>query len=196
MVQNSLAISALQRFTIVICCVWFFFWSLSPTIVWLSSRGEERHGQLDPATVKGSPNRSLIMVSGQTLALELWPNVGGEDSIAAIYAANFAAHSKPCSPWQPNSVLRSCGGGSTQPDGPTPNVDNLISRSGQIIKDRWFLLPVTATRYRDYQASFRQTIGHWRRRIRQSLRGYHPATVGKTKSRTSKIRRTYVRNGS
>jgi broad specificity phosphatase PhoE len=137
--SKRLAISAAALALLIILGCVLFFWSLSPTIV-LVVRHAERSDTVncDPATVKGSPNRSLITVSGQSPRGGELAHVGGEDSIAAIYASEFCRTQQTVQPLATQLGLTVNIVDQYAADGPTPNVDNLISQvrannKGQVV---------------------------------------------------------------
>lgn len=137
--SKRLIIAATAILILGVVCGVLFFWSLSPTIV-LVVRHAERSDttNCEPATVKGSPNRSLIMVSGQSPRAGALAHVGGEDSIAAIYASEFCRTQQTVQPLATQLGLTVNVVEQYAADGPTPNVDNLISQvrtnnKGQVV---------------------------------------------------------------
>ena len=131
----AIVASAIGLLLIVACVV--IFWFPSPTVV-IVVRHAERSDTLncDPATVKNSPNRDLIRINGQSVRAQALAHVGGEDSIAAIYASEFCRTVQTVEPLatqlglQVNAVDQYSAAG-------TPNVDNLVTQvkahKGQVV---------------------------------------------------------------
>src|SRR5215217_6134263 len=86
--SKRLAIISMAIGLIVICGCIVIFWRGSTTVILVIRHAERNDGEsCSPATIKGRPNPTLA-VTGSTRAQTL-AHVGGEDSIAAIYASEY-----------------------------------------------------------------------------------------------------------
>lgn len=131
----AIVASAIGLLLIIACGV--IFWFPTPTVVVLVRHAERSDAlNCDPATVKNSPNRALILVNGQSVRAQALAHVGGEDSITAIYASEFCRTVQTVEPLatqlglQVNAVEQYAANG-------TPNVDNLVTQvkthKGQVV---------------------------------------------------------------
>lgn len=127
--SKRLAISSIMIGLIVICCCILIFFLRSTTVI-LVIRHAERNDleSCSPATVKGRPNPTLQLTGGQSPRAQALAHVGGEDSIAAIYASEFCRTQQTVQPLATQLGHTVNVVDQFEADGSTVNVDNLIDQ--------------------------------------------------------------------
>lgn len=127
--SKRLAISSMTIGLIVICCCILIFFLRSTTVI-LVIRHAERNDleSCSPATVKGRPNPTLQLTAGQSPRAQALAHVGGEDSIAAIYASEFCRTQQTVQPLATQLGHTVNVVDQFEADGTTVNVDNLIDQ--------------------------------------------------------------------
>jgi broad specificity phosphatase PhoE len=135
--SKRLAIISMAIGLIVICGCIVIFWRGSTTVILVIRHAERNDGEnCTPTSVKGRPNPTLAITGSaraQTLA-----HVGGEDSIAAIYASEFCRTQQTVQPLAAQLGLTVNIVDQFEADGSTVNVNNLIDQiwannRGQVI---------------------------------------------------------------
>jgi broad specificity phosphatase PhoE len=126
---KRLAISTAGAVLIAIIGGLLVLWLRSTTVVLVIRHAERSDAEnCSPATVKTRPNRSLILVAGQSSRAQTLAHVGGEDGIAAIYASEFCRTQQTVQPLASQLGLAVNVVDQYEADGATVNVDNLISQ--------------------------------------------------------------------
>jgi broad specificity phosphatase PhoE len=123
---------------VIVSCV-VIFWRGSTTVI-LVVRHAERNDleNCSPATVKGRPNPTLALTAGVSTRAQALAHVGGEDSIAAIYASEFCRTQQTVQPLANQLGLTVNVVDQFDADGTTVNVDGLIEQiwannTGQVV---------------------------------------------------------------
>ena len=137
--SKRLAIISMAIGLIVISCCIIIFWK-QPTTVILVVRHAERNDleSCSPATVKGRPNPNLALTGGVSTRAQALAHIGGEDSIAAIYASEFCRTQQTVQPLATQLGLTVNVVDQFAADGTTVNVDSLIDQiwtnnKGQVV---------------------------------------------------------------
>jgi len=135
--SKRLAIISMAIGLIVICGCIVIFWRGSTTVILVVRHAERNDGEsCNPATVKGRPN-PILAITGSARAQAL-AHVGGEDSIAAIYASEFCRTQQTVQPLASQLGLTVNVVDQYEADGTTVNVNSLIDQiwannRGQVI---------------------------------------------------------------
>ncbi|HEX7335009.1 MAG TPA: phosphoglycerate mutase family protein [Pyrinomonadaceae bacterium] len=137
--KKRLALISMATGLIVIIACIVIFWRGSTTVI-LVVRHAERNDleSCSPATVKGRPNPTLALTAGVSARAQALAHVGGEDSIAAIYASEFCRSQQTVQPLANQLGLTVNVVDQFEADGTTVNVDGLIEQiwannTGQVI---------------------------------------------------------------
>jgi broad specificity phosphatase PhoE len=136
---KRLAIVSVAVGLIVICGCIIIFWKNSTTVILVVRHAERNDGAFcDPATVKTRPNPTLALTAGLSTRAQELAHVGGEDSIAAIYASEFCRTQLTVQPLATQLGLTTTVVDQFAADGTTVNVDSLIdniwaNHRGQVV---------------------------------------------------------------
>lgn len=137
--SKRLAIISMAIGLIVICGCIVIFWRGSTTVI-LVVRHAERNDleSCSPAAVKGKPNPTLALTGGVSTRAQALAHVGGEDSIAAIYASEFCRTQQTVQPLATQLGLTVNVVDQFEADGSTVNVDSLVDQiwtnnKGQVV---------------------------------------------------------------
>ena len=137
--SKRLAIISMAIGLIVFVGCIVIFWRGSTTVI-LVVRHAERNDleSCSPGTVKGRPNPTLALTAGVSARAQALAHVGGEDSIAAIYASEFCRTQQTVQPLATQLGLTVNVVDQFEADGTTVNVDGLIEQiwannRGQVI---------------------------------------------------------------
>ena len=137
--KKRLVIISMAIGVFVVCLCIVIFLSGSSTVI-LVVRHAERNDleSCSPATVKGRPNPTLALTAGVSARAQALAHVGGEDSIAAIYASEFCRTQQTVQPLANQLGVTVNVVDQFEADGATVNVDGLIERiwannKGQVV---------------------------------------------------------------
>lgn len=138
--SKRLAIISMAIGLIVIGGCIVIFWRGSTTVILVVRHAERNDGEsCNPATVKGRPNPTLALTpAGVSARAQALAHVGGEDSIAAIYASEYCRTQQTVQPLANQLGLTVNVVDQFGADGTTVNVDSLIEQiwannRGQVI---------------------------------------------------------------
>lgn len=135
--SRRLAIISMAVGLIVICACIVIFWRGSITVILVIRHAERNDGaSCSPATVKGRPNPTLAVTGTGTTRAQTLAHVGGEDSIAAIYASEFCRTQQTVQPLAAQLGLTVNVVDQFEADDSTINVDGLINQIWGTIQDR------------------------------------------------------------
>lgn len=137
---KRLAIISMAIGLIVIAACIVIFWRGSNTVILVVRHAERNDGETcNPATVKGRPNPTLALTAaGVSARAQALAHVGGEDSIAAIYASEFCRTQQTVQPLASQLGLTVNVVDQLTADGTSVNVDSLINQiwannTGQVV---------------------------------------------------------------